>query len=339
MRRSVTPATADPRTRVAGVVLAAVLSIGTIGYMVLGLGLLDALYQTAITVTTVGYGEVGAGSDPSTSYRVFTLLLVLVGTASVVFAAGVMVESMIERRLGVFHGRRMQREIDKMTDHVIVAGYGRVGAVVVERATALGGGIVVIDIDPEAVRSLTHPFLVGDATSDLVLEQAGVRRARSLVCALASDAANLFLAVSARQINPDLRIVSRANAVDAAHKLRSIELDTVVDPYAIAGDRLATAALRPHTADYLDQVFSAESDKVELTEVVVHGASSLVDRPVSDAEALGVVVVALRAHGQLEFVGPTAHGRPLRAGDVLIALGDRSTIGALLASARGGAGP
>ena len=328
------PIPVNPRVRAALLLLVLVLTIGTVGYLLLGLALLDALYQTAITVTTVGFGEVGTDGEPSTGYRIFTLGLVLAGTGSVLFAAGVMVENMIESRLGVLQGRRMQREIDKLSGHLIVAGYGRVGAAVVRRAAGLGGTLVVIDQSADAVEGCDHPSIVGDASSDAVLEAAGVRRAHSLVAALSSDAANLFLAVSARQLNPDLRIVSRANAADAAQKLRFIDLHTVVDPYDMAGTRLATAALRPHTSDYLDQVFSTDSDKVELTEVEIRPGSDLVGADVDTPEReCGVVIVAVRSRGDDDFTGPSAHSGALAVGDILIALGDREGVESLSARA------
>jgi voltage-gated potassium channel len=315
------------RARVAAVMFSLVLTVGTVGYLILGLSLLEAVYQTGITVTTVGFSEIGVDEDPSAAYRIFTLGLVLAGAGSVLFAAGVMVETMVESRLGVLQERRMQREIDRTSDHVIVCGFGRVGRAVVRRAASLGGHVVVIDSDDDALRGCVQPHIIGDATNDDVLVQAGVERAHSLVAALASDADNLFLAVSARRLNPHLRIVSRANAADSAQKLRTIDLDTVVEPYEMAGNRLATAALRPHTSDYLDQVFSTESDKVELTEVEVHEGGELVGLTTSEVELqCAVVLVAVRGLGEHDFVGASAHARPLVPGDIVIALGDRAGI-------------
>mgnify|MGYP001821782429 CR=1 FL=1 len=186
---------------------------------------------------------------------------------------------------------------------------------------------VVLDLSDDNLRGCAEPHIVGDATNDDVLKQAGVERAHSLVAALASDADNLVLAVSARRLNPRLRIVSRANAADSAQKLRTIDLDTVVEPYEMAGNRLATAALRPHTSDYLDQVFSIDSDKVELTEVEVHEGCHLVGLSTSSVEQeCAVVLVAVRGLGEHDFVGASAHARPLASGDIVIALGDRVGI-------------
>ncbi len=307
--------------------MTSVLIIGTIGYLLLGLSLLDALYQTAITVTTVGFEEITPGAEATRAYRLFTLALVLTGVTAVLFAASVFVESVVESRVGLRREKRMQREIDTLSGHVIVCGYGRVGRAVVARASGLSDNIVVIDEDAEDAEESGLLHLVGDATHDDTLEAAGVARAASLVAALPSDAANLFLAVSARQLNPNLRIVCRANDHESARKLRSIAVDSVVEPYEIAGTQLATAAIRPHTSAYLEQVFSVEAPNVELTEVFIHEGSDLVGSMAAMAgHEYGVIVVAVRPHGTTEFVSIGRHAEPLLGGDVIIILGDQESV-------------
>lgn len=316
------------RSLIAASLMTTVLMIGTTGYIVLGLGFADALYQTAITVTTVGFGEITPnGDDPSAAYRWFTLILVMLGAMAVLFAAGVMIEGMIEARAGLFQEKRMQRDIDQLSGHIIICGFGRVGRAVARRANGLGGDIVVIDASADQLKRCPHLHIVGDGASDETLRRAGVERAESLVAALSSDADNLFVAVSAQQLNTKIRVVSRANAADAAHKLRAIALDTVVEPYEMAGSRLATAALRPHTSEYLDQVFSTESDKVELTEVEVGSSSELAGSSLAAAEvASGVVIVACRRRGEHDFHSPSAFVGPLQQGDIVIVLGDRDSV-------------
>ncbi|MEO0493509.1 MAG: potassium channel family protein [Actinomycetota bacterium] len=309
----------------------AVLVVGTVGYMVLGLTFADAVYQTGITVTTVGYGEITSGEDPTAAYRWFTLGLVLVGASAAVFAAGVIVETVVDRRAGVFRERRMQREIDAMRAHVIVCGYGRVGRAVADRAAGLGGTIVVIDSSPDQLEGCPHPHVQGDATNDDVLRLAGVTDAESLVTTLSSDASNLFVAVSGRRLNGDLRVVSRANEPDNAEKLRAMDLHTVVEPNQMAGARLATAALRPNTSAYLDQVFSADADQVELTEVEVRAGASIDGLELAEMESsCGVIVVAHRPAGESDFSSPRSFAGAVSAGDVLIVLGDRESVDELL---------
>ncbi len=314
--------------------LIVVLGVGTVGYMILGLGFSDAIYQTAITITTVGFGEITSDGDPTAAYRWFTLGLVLAGASSAVFAAGIVIEFMVDQRAGVFRERRMQREISALRGHVIICGYGRVGRAVARRAEGLGGDIVVIDESADALADCAYPNIAGDATSDDVLRRAGVEHAEALVAGLSSDAANLFLAVSAQQINSAVRIVSRANESDNAHKLRAMHLHTVVDLYEMAGNRLATAALRPSTSAYLDQVFSTESDQVELTEVDIGSGAPLVGRTVPEIEAAHrVVVVAHRPAGGEQFSSPRSFEGAVGSGDVVIVLGDRAAVAAVLAQA------
>ena len=307
-----------------------VLVVGTVGYMILGLTFADALYQTGITVTTVGFGEITSGGDPTAAYRWFTLALVLVGASAAVFAAGVVIEMMVDQRAGVFRERKMQRQILALRGHVIICGYGRVGQAVARRAHGLGGDIVVIESSDAKLADCPHLSIVGDATSDDVLRAAGIDNAASLIACLSSDASNLFLAISAQQLNPGVRIVSRANESSNAHKLRAMHLHTVVEPYEMAGARLATAALRPNTSAYLDQVFSTESDQVELTEVEIDAASPLVGSSVARVEAEHrVVVVAHRGAESAEFSSPRSYDGEFGAGDVVIVLGDRASIGTM----------
>lgn len=314
--------------------IVAVLAVGTVGYMVLGLDFADAIYQTGITVTTVGFGEITSDGDPTAAYRWFTLGLVLVGASAAVFAAGVVIELMVDQRAGVFRERNMQRQISALRGHVIICGYGRVGRAVSRRAHGLGGDIVVIDSAADTLTDCPHPSIVGDASSDAVLRQAGVEHADALIAALSSDASNLFLAVSAQQLNPNIRIVTRANEPDNAHKLRAMNLHTVVEPYEMAGTRLATVALRPNTSAYLDQVFSTESDQVELTEVAIAAGSTLVGRSVAEVEsAHRVVIVAHRPADRQDFSSPRSYEGDLGGGDVVIVLGDRLSIAGMAAGA------
>ena len=318
------------RARWAIGLLTLLLAAGTTGYMVLGLTFADAIYQTGITVTTVGFGEVTPDGEATAAYRWFTLALVLLGASSAVFAAGVVVELLVAQRAGVFQEKRMQRQISALRGHVIICGYGRVGRAVVRRAEGLGADLVVIDSSAEQVEGCPHPFIIGDATADSVLRQAGIDHADALVAGLSSDAANLFVAVSAQQLNPSVRVVSRANDSSNAHKLRAMNLHTVVEPYEMAGARLATAAIRPNTSAYLDQVFSTESENVELTELEVDESSPLLGSTVADTEAEhGLVVVAHRQADGDEFSSPHSFDGAFGLGDVIILLGDRRSVAAV----------
>lgn len=312
----------------AATVIAFVFGFGIVGYLFLGLSPLDAAYQTAITIFTVGFGEVTTEAGATVAYRLFTLVLVLAGVTMVVFASGVFIESLVENRTELRRGKRMQRGIDALSGHLIVCGYGRVGMSVVARARELSEDLVIIDRSPdleEVADSRGDLFVHGDAVNDDVLVRAGIERAVALVGALETDADNLFLAVSARRLNPDIRIVVRANGSEAAEKLRTIDIETVVEPYQIAGARLATAAIRPHVSEYIDQVSSPEAGGVDLVEVVISAKSALVGQTTGGACPKGAVPIAIRRAGQAEFFSSDVAEHVISAGDVLIALGDRAS--------------
>lgn len=226
--------------------LGMVLAVGTIGYTVLGLSPGDALYQTVITITTVGYREIG---EVTTSYKAFTILLVLSGTGTALYTLGVLIESLFEGRLDdQIRRRRMKREIDKLNGHVVLAGFGQVGHAIFNELINAGREVVVIDRvdcsqDPYFDTAPIRYNVVGEATDDRTLLDVGIERADTLVLALDHDADNLFVAFTARSFNPGLFIVARANAVTAKPKLRRAGADHIVNPHEIGGSKMASLVL------------------------------------------------------------------------------------------------
>ena len=178
------------------------LVVGSIGYRLLGLGWLDAVYQTVTTVTTIGFREVEPFDDAA---KVFTIVLVMAGVGTVLYTLGVLFELVLEGHVSEMLGRRrMDRRIAGLSGHVVLCGGGRVGRSIARHLTQLGKVIVVVDTDPDRLPSAGPPTVLGDATDDAVLRSAGIERASSLVTALASDADNLFVALSGRALNPGL---------------------------------------------------------------------------------------------------------------------------------------
>ncbi len=227
-------------------VLVVVLAAGTTGYVLVGLGTLDALYQTVITVSTVGYSDpVGTGAR----YQIFTIALILFGTGTSLYTIGVVIEMLFEGRLDDhIRRRRMQRSIDSLVGHAVICGYGQVGQAIVEALIDAGNDVVLIDRDTDINPGDLH-LLCGDATHDSTLRDAGIERASSLVVALDSDADNLYVALSARALCSELFIVARANSPDALPKLHQAGADRVINPHQIGGAHMAAAALRRDTAD------------------------------------------------------------------------------------------
>jgi voltage-gated potassium channel len=317
--------------------LVGVLALGTVGYVLVGLPLFDAFYQTAITVSTVGYGEIGPEGEVDRAYRVVTLLVVFVGAGSVVYTGSVVIETFVEGALERGLGRRrMQRHVDGMRDHVIVAGWGRVGRSIAAYAGRHGLPVVAVDQDP-ALTDRDVPIVVGDATDEATLEAAGIDRAGSLIAALATDSDNLALTLTARALRSDLVIVCRVAEHRNERKFHLAGADHVVNPYEIGGARMAAIAFRPHVAEFLDEVIHAEEQDVDIQEVVVAAGSPAVGAALgtvtgaADGRATASVIAMKRPDGHYE-VNPTA-GTTLEAGDVLIAVGTAVQLARLRSAA------
>lgn len=306
------------------------MAAGTAGYSSIeGWPLLDALYMTVITITTVGFLEV----HPLTAAgRVFTMALSLIGIFTLFYAASAIIRGIVTGEVGGDLGRqRMQRILAELTDHVIVCGFGRMGRLVCEEFTASQMPFVVIDREASLLQQFKSPHgiaLVGDATSDEVLRRAGVARARVLVTVAASDADNLYITMSARLLNEKLFIVARAEDEEAEKKLLRAGASRVVSPYVIGGQRMAQAVLRPAVLDFIELATRVDYMELQIEETEVQPGSALVGAQVKDSRLrkdLGIIIVAIkRVDGQMLFnpepevaIGP---------GDLLITLGHRAQL-------------
>lgn len=320
-RRRRDPRSPWRRIRVALGLFAFVLVAGSIGYMVLGLDPLDAVYQTVITVATVGYREVG---DVGDSYKVFTILLILGGAGTAAYTVGVLIEALLEGRFNdEVRRRRMQRQIDELRGHVIVCGYGRVGSSITKESLRSSRDVVVIDRDVEAAARPSTWSICGEATDDDVLRRAGVGQASTLVLAMDSDADNLFVTLSARSMRPDIFIVARASSAGSVPKLYQAGADRVVNPHEIGGTRMAAVFLQPHVAEFLDVVMHDRELEVRLEEFVVRERSPFSGHSIRDCavrERTGAIVLAVRKRG-LGFMSNPPDETVLEPDDVVIALG------------------
>jgi len=313
--------------------LFAVTVLGTLAYLVIGLDIEDALYQTVLTVATVGYREVGpAEVIDSARYRTVTIVLVVTGVGTALYTLGVILEAIVEGRLtDQIWRRRMDRTIAAMSDHVIVCGWGRVGQTIARSLAGAGTDVVAIDIEPDRFADVTVPFIEGDATDDAVLAAASIHRARALVAALDSDASNLFVTLSGRSVRPDLFIVARARIESAEAKLLQAGADRVVNPQHIGGQRIAAMILQPSVTDFLDVVMHDADIEFRLAEVEVDAESAIAGRTLRDAhirDRTGALVLAMRdAQGRFRS-NPTPE-TPICPGEVLIAIGTPEQLDAL----------
>ncbi|HEX2700545.1 MAG TPA: potassium channel protein [Acidimicrobiales bacterium] len=319
--------------------LLAVLGVGTVGYLLLGLEPLDALYQSVTTVTTVGFREVG---EPTRAFRWFTIFLVLLGVGSVLYALGVLLEALVEGRITERFGRRrMERQLAEVEGHVVVCGWGRVGqAITVALRSGDRSPVVVVERDPERAGTVGGLVVDGDATDDDVLRRAGIDRCRALVVALPEDAANVYVTLSARALRPDLFIVARAHVHAAEALLTQAGADRVVNPQAIGGNRMAALIDQPHVADFLDVVMYDAELQFRLSELTVAAASPVAGRSLRDAhlrDATGALVLAVRSAAG-HFRSNPDPADVIEAGEVLIAIGTEGQLSALRRLVSGASG-
>ena len=317
------------RIQLALLAVLAVVAAGSIGYIVLGFGPLDALYQTVTTISTVGFREL---HPLSTAGKIFTIVLIIAGVGTALYAFSVVLESLVEGHLRQHVERRkMQRDIARMSGHTIVCGWGRVGRAVAGYLAGQGAAVVVVNVDPQRVAEVTYPALVGDVTDDEVLRRAGIMRARALVAAINTDAENVYVTLSARSLRPDLIIIARARTEASEPKLLRAGATRVVNPQRIGGQRIAAAALQPNVVEFLDVVMHDGSLEFRLEEVPVRAGSRLAGRTLQQAnvgETTGALVLALRGRDGTFLANPPMH-TPVDAGYILIAIGTEQQLSAL----------
>ncbi len=317
------------RIQLALLAVVAVVTAGSVGYVVLGFSVLDAVYQTVTTITTVGFREV---RPLDAAGKIFTIVLITAGVGTALYTFSVVLESLVEGHLRQhFERRRMERDIARMSGHTIVCGWGRVGRAVAVYLTGQGAEVVVVDIDPQRVANLAYPALTGDVTDDEVLRKAGILRARALVAAINTDAENVYVTLSARSLRPDLIIIARARTEASEPKLMRAGATRVVNPQRIGGQRIAAAALQPNVVEFLDVVMHDGSLEFRLEEVPVRAGSRLAGRTLREAnvgETTGTLVLALRGRDGTFLTNPPTR-TPVEAGYVLIAIGTQQQLTAL----------
>ena len=310
--------------------LALALVYGTVGYVLLeGFSVLNALYMTVTTLTTVGFGEI----EPlSPAGRGFTLSLIAIGFVAVFVLVAVLTSMLASGQLGRSLARRgMRRQIDNLRDHFVICAYGRVGRAAADELTHQGADVVVVEIDPSQEPDMLEagvPYLVDDPSDESVLDSAGIRRAKALLCAVDSDEINVYITLTARAMNPELFIIARAARPESIAILERAGANRVISPYTISGARMAALALRPAVLEFVDMVSVAPDLRIE--ELVVGDRSGLATHSVRDVCAPydGVMILAVRQPSGETLVPPKAD-TVLSAGDVLIVVGPARALGKL----------
>jgi voltage-gated potassium channel len=309
------------RLRLALGMMSAVTIFGTAGYWLFGLSLLDAVYQTVTTITTVGFSEL---KEFGNGEKIFTIILIIVGVSTVLYSFTLVVQVVVEGQLKELRGRRrMTRQINKMSGHTIVCGWGRVGAAVAHDLEREGHDVVVIDQSPDRVGDLRFPIIIGDATRDETLKAAGIERASALIAALHGDAENLFVTLSGRDLVPDLFIVARARSDESIPKLTHAGANRVVNPQELGAARMASYVSSPNVAEFIDVVMHEQSVEFRMREFVIADFCPIAGKTLRAAnlrEDSGALVLALRSPGDNFTTNPTGDYR-LEPGHVIVAVG------------------
>lgn len=304
-----------------------VVAVGTLGYRWLwrdiGGTWMDALFMTVTTITTIGYGEIKPLDTPA---RLFTIVLAVVGIGSLFYTLGVVMEYLVAVRVADPAGRRrMERRIEGLRGHVILAGLGRVGRQAAQELREAGTQFVVLDPGEAAARYAAdrgYLALPGDATEDAVLERAGVRRARGLIVTTANDATNMYIVLSARVLNPSLYIVSRAVDEASVTKLARAGANRAISPYAIGGHRLAHLILNPTVVDFFETALRRGSDALNIEDLAMPADSPSVGKSLdvlNIRRVTGATILAVLREGN-PLVSPPG-SFVLAAEDHLLALG------------------
>lgn len=319
------------RLRTVVFAIGAALSTGVIGYRwIEGWNYFDSLYMTVITLGTVGYGETHPLSHNG---RVFTIFMILFGIGVLTYALSTLTAFIVEGELNdILRRRRMEAKIKKLSGHYIICGAGRTGRTIMEELIKTDRTVVVVDRDGAVIDELQEKGILalqGDPTSDETLIKAGVESARGLFGALPDDPGNVFVTISAKGLNPGLRVVCRQDESGAANKLKRSGADVAIDPGFIGGLRMASEMIRPAAVGFMDSMIRAHGKVTRIEDVLIPKGSPV------DGQTIGVIkgsegnsalVIAIKGvdEGAYEVNPPPA--RTIQVGDVLVVLGSKDEL-------------
>jgi voltage-gated potassium channel len=286
---------------------------------------LDALYMTVITISTVGYREVNQVGDVG---RIFTILLVFIGVGFTMYVAAAVVQFMVEGRIRIILGRRrLDKKLDRLKNHNIVCGYGRIGRVLSKNLRSKPLDVVVVEKNPDLIRAMDEDgvlYVSGDAADEACLIKAGIQRAKGLVAVLATDTDNVFLVLTARQLAPDLKIIARAGQEAAKSKLKAAGADSVESPYEMGAASMAHRIIRPTVTNFLDLAFAHKRKDIQMEEIPVDSSSELTNLPLKDSgirQNYNLIIIAIKKPDGSMLFNPSFE-TAIMPEDTVIAVGE-----------------
>ena len=312
------------------ILTAALILIGTSGYVIIeGWPVSDAIYMTIITLATVGYGEVHQVSGVG---RIFTIFLIVSGVGYFMYVVGLLVQFLVEDRIRVILGRRkLDKQIARLKDHYIICGYGRIGRVLAHYLTERYLNVVIIEKNKSRQAAMDEDgvlYLVGEATDENLLLRAGIKDAKALVTAVATDADNVFLTLIAKQLNPSLFIVARAIQNTAKRTLEAAGANKVISPYDLGARRMAHAILRPTVIKFLELAFADENTDIQVEEIQVRSTSQLLNVALKDSgirQKLDLIILTIKKADGTMIFNPKADTR-METDDTLVVVGQPKSI-------------
>ncbi|MBN1930321.1 MAG: potassium channel protein [Desulfobacterales bacterium] len=307
-----------------------IIVLGTTGYVIIeGWEILDAVYMTIITLATVGYGEVHAISRIG---KIYTILLIILGTGFYLYILAAVVQFMVEGRIRILLGRRrLDKKINRLRNHYIVCGYGRIGKVLCKKLRLKPIDLVVIEKNPELNRLMDEEgilYLSGDAADESTLLKAGIEHAKGLVAILDTDTENVFLVLTARQLNPDLFIMARANQHESKVKLRAAGATQVESPYEMGAASMAQRILRPTVTSFLDFALADKRKDIRMEEIPVSPSSNLVNVILKDSgirQKYNLIIIAVKKPDGNMLFNPSFETM-IKADDTVIAVGEETNL-------------
>ena len=308
----------------------ALVLIGTAGYMIIeGWPFSDAIYMTIITLATVGYGEV---HQVSAIGRVFTIFLIVAGVGYFMYVVGLLVQFLVEDRIRVILGRRkLDKQIARLKDHYIICGYGRIGRVLTHYLTERYLNVVIIEKNESRQAAMDEDgvlYLMGEATDENLLFRAGIKDAKGLITAVATDADNVFLTLIAKQLNPSLFIVARAIQNTAKRTLQAAGANKVISPYDLGARRMAHAILRPTVIKFLELAFADDSTDIQVEEIRVRSTSQLLNVALKDSgirQKLDLIILTIKKADGTMIFNPKADTR-METDDTLVVVGQFKSV-------------